>query len=263
MKTCVCCGRTFPDDVRFCPACGVDLDDPQESSAVQIEIDLEPEAWSPPREQTGFNEPVRTPVRQTMQTPVQPTLQIPVDPGLRKLYRSNQCFYACRCLVGAVVCLLGIVNRIGIPSLEHLPYLPGLLMEELRYGLETSDYFLAALAITAIVLAVLCFGRMVKPPEALLRDAKRSTYAYLRLFSFTDRCRIEFGGMLSPPLAKPIVLLIGFYSFLFMLFFPALYFTDAVSSSTAYVLAAAVSTYSALWLIRLFRVKSIYKKNMP
>lgn len=261
MKTCVCCGRTFPDDVGLCPACGVNLNDPQESSAVQIEIDLEPEAWSPPREQTGFNEPVRTPVRQTMQTPVQPTLQIPVDPGLRKLYRSNQCFYACRCLVGAVFCLRVLAHGLGILSLEDLPYLPDLLMLKLRYGLETSDYFLAALAITAIVLAVLCFGRMVKPPEALLRDAKRSTYAYLRLFSFTDRCRITFGDK-SSPFAKLIVILIGFYSFIFMLVYPALYFTDAAPSN-AYVLAIALSTYSALWLIRLFRVKSIYKKNMP
>ena len=134
MKTCVCCGRTFPDDVGLCPACGVNLNDPQESSAVQIEIDLEPEVWSPPREQTGFNEPVRTPVRQTMQTPVQPTLQIPVDPGLRKLYRSNQCFYACRCLVGAVFCLPALASGLGIIlSWEHLPYLPELIMEELRY----------------------------------------------------------------------------------------------------------------------------------
>lgn len=262
MRTCAYCGRTFPDDVGRCPACGVNLDAQQGSSTVQIEIDVEPEPWIPPREQTGFNEPVRTPVRPTMQTPVQPTLQIPVDPGLRKLYRSNQCFYACRCLVGAVLCLLGIANRIGIPSLEYLPYLPDLLMEELRYGLETSDYILPALAITAIVLAVLCFGRMVKPPEALLRDAKRSTYAYLRLFSFTDRYRIGFGDK-SSPFAKLIVFLIGFYSFIFMLLFPALYLTDAVSSSVGYVLAAALSTYSALWLIRLFRVKSIYKKNMP
>ena len=261
MKTCVCCGRTFPDDVGLCPACGVNLNDPQESSAVQIEIDLEPEAWSPPREQTGFNEPVRTPVRQTMQTPVQPTLQIPVDPGLRKLYRSNQCFYACRCLVGAVFCLRALAHGLGILSLEYLPYLPDLLILKLRYGLETSDYVLAALAITAIVLAVLCFGRMVKPPEALLRDAKRSTYAYLCLFSFTDRCRIKFGDK-SSPFAKPIVFLIGFYSFIFMLVYPALYFTDAAPSN-AYVLAIALSTYSALWLIRLFRVKSIYKKNMP
>lgn len=136
-------------------------------------------------------------------------------------------------------------------------------MEKMRYGLETSDYFLPALGITAIVLAVLCFGRVVKPPEALLMDAKQSTYAYLRLFSFTDRCRIEFGDILSPPLAKPIVFLIGFYSFLFMLFLPALYLTDSISTSTEYVLGAAISTYGALWLIRLFRVKSIYKKNMP
>ena len=259
MKTCVCCGRTFPDDVGLCPACGVNLNDPQESSAVQIEIDLEPEVWSPPREQTGFNEPVR----KTMQTPVQPTLQITVDPGLRKLYRSNQCFYACRCLVGAVFCLPALASGLGIIlSWEHLPYLPELIMEELRYGLETSDYVLAALTITAIVLTVLCFGRMVKPPEALLRDAKRSTNAYLRLFSFTDRCRITFGDK-SSPFAKLIVLVIGFYSFIFMLIYPMLYFTDNLSSSNADVWAIALSTYGALWLIRLLRVKSIYKKNMP
>lgn len=258
MKTCVCCGRTFPDDVGRCPACGVNLHDPQESSAVQIEIDLEPEAWSPPREQTGFNEPVR----QTMQTPVQPTLQTPVDPGLRKLYRSNQCFYACRCLVGAWFFLRALAYGLGILSLEHLPYLPYLLMEELRYGLETSDYVLAALAITTIVLAVLCFGRMVKPPEALLRDAKRSTHAYLRLFSFTDRCRIQFGDK-SSPFAKLIVILIGFYSSIFMLVYPMLYFTSDVSSPNGDDVTIALSTYGALWLIRLFRVKSIYKKNMP
>lgn len=258
MKTCGCCGRTFPDDVGRCPACGVNLHDPQESSAVQIEIELEPEAWSPPREQTGFNEPVR----QTMQTPAQPTLQTPVDPGLRKLYRSNQCFYACRCLVGAVFFLRTLAYGLGIFSLEHLPYLPDILMEELRYGLETSDYVLAALSITTIVLAVLCFGRMVKPPEALLRDAKRSTHAYLRLFSFTDRCRIQFGDK-SSTFAKLIVILIGFYSFIFTLVYPMLYFTSDVSSPNGDFVAIALSTYSALWLIRLFRVKSIYKKNMP
>ena len=51
MKTCGCCGRTFPDDVGRCPACGVNLNDSQESSAVQIEIDLEPEAWIPPQQE--------------------------------------------------------------------------------------------------------------------------------------------------------------------------------------------------------------------
>ena len=258
MKTCIYCGRTYPEDIRVCPACGLNLEQAPENIMGAIEIDAEPEEWIPPREQTGFNEPVR----KTMQTPVQPTLQTPVDPGLRKLYRSNQCFYACRCLVGAWFFLRALAYGLGILSLEHLPYLPYLLMEELRYGLETSDYVLAALAITAIVLAVLCFGRMVKPPEALLRDAKRSTHAYLRLFSFTDRCRITFGDK-SSPFAKLIVLVIGFYSFIFMLIYPMLYFTDNLSSSNADVWAIALSTYGALWLIRLLRVKSIYKKNMP
>lgn len=259
MKTCIDCGRTYPEDIRVCPACGLNLEQAPENIMGAIEIDAEPEEWIPPREQTGFNEPVR----KTMQTPVQPTLQTPVDPGLRKLYRSNQCFYACRCLVGAVFCLPALASGLGIIlSWEHLPYLPELIMEELRYGLETSDYVLAALTITAIVLTVLCFGRMVKPPEALLRDAKRSTNAYLRLFSFTDRCRITFGDK-SSPFAKLIVLVIGFYSFIFMLIYPMLYFTDNLSSSNADVWAIALSTYGALWLIRLLRVKSIYKKNMP
>lgn len=250
MKTCIDCGRTYPEDIRVCPACGLNLEQAPENIMGAIEIDAEPEEWIPPREQTGFNEPV------------QPTLQIPVDPGLRKLYRSNQCFYACRCLVGAWFFLRALAYGLGILSLEHLPYLPYLLMEELRYGLETSDYVLAALAITAIVLAVLCFGRMVKPPEALLRDAKRSTNAYLRLFSFTDRCRIQFGDN-SSPFAKLIVILIGFYSSICMLVYPILYFTSDVSSPNGDDVTIALSTYGALWLIRLFRVKSIYKKNMP
>ena len=258
MKTCIYCGRTYPEDIRVCPACGLNLEQAPENIMGAIEIDAEPEEWIPPREQTGFNEPVR----KTMQTPVQPTLQTPVDPGLRKLYRSNQCFYACRCLVGAWFFLRALAYGLGMLSLEHLPYLPYLLMEELRYGLETSDYVLAALAITAIVLAVLCFGRMVKPPEALLRDAKRSTYAYLRLFSFTDRCRIQFGDN-SSPFAKLIVILIGFYSSFCMLVYPILYFTSDVSSPNGDDVTIALSTYGALWLIRLFRVKSIYKKNMP
>lgn len=53
MKTCVCCGRSFPDDMELCPACGVNLDDPQESCAVQIEIEVEPEAWSQPISRFG------------------------------------------------------------------------------------------------------------------------------------------------------------------------------------------------------------------
>ena len=51
MKTCTYCGRTFLDDVGLCPACRANLDDPQGSSAVQIEIDVEPEAWSPPQQE--------------------------------------------------------------------------------------------------------------------------------------------------------------------------------------------------------------------
>ena len=52
MKTCVYCGRTFSEDVRVCPACGLNLEQAPENVMGPIEIDVEPETWIQPHQQT-------------------------------------------------------------------------------------------------------------------------------------------------------------------------------------------------------------------
>ena len=69
MKTCIYCGRTFSEDVRVCPACGLNLEQAPENIMGPIEIDVEPETWIPPHQQQ-MPETVAPPPRQEPRAPV-------------------------------------------------------------------------------------------------------------------------------------------------------------------------------------------------
>lgn len=109
MKTCVCCGRSFPDDVGLCPACGVNLDDPQESSTIQIEIEVEPETWSQPHQE----------IRRDPEVPQAPwaweaaaeSAPAGVSPDLMQVLRKNQYVYIGRMILLMTVslCLLASI----------------------------------------------------------------------------------------------------------------------------------------------------------
>ena len=88
MKTCAYCGRTFPDDVGLCPACGVNLDDPQESCAVQIEIEVEPEAWSQPYQQIRRAQEVPQAIRE--REAAAESVPAGISPDLMQMLRKNQ-----------------------------------------------------------------------------------------------------------------------------------------------------------------------------
>ena len=118
MKTCIYCGRTFPEDVRVCPACGLNLEQAPENIMGPIEIDVEPEPWIPPHQQAQETPPPRqeTPPAVQRQAP-QPQRARPeqaaaqtLSPELLRIFRGNQYMYVFRMLLLTVIGLFFLVN---------------------------------------------------------------------------------------------------------------------------------------------------------
>ena len=121
MKTCIYCGRTFAEDVQVCPACGLNLQQAPENIMGPIEIDVEPEEWIPPHQQTTETPPPRQetppPVQETpsprWETPPVVQQQAPqpqraaahqpaagaLSPELMRIFRGNQFMYIFRMLL--------------------------------------------------------------------------------------------------------------------------------------------------------------------
>lgn len=124
MKTCAFCGRTFPDDVGRCPACGLNLEQAPENIMGAIEIDVEPEEWIPPHQQTAetlpppaqapeapqlFEEQQRIPQPQRAE-PEQAAAEA-LSPELMRMFRGNQYMYVFRMLLLTVIGLCFLVNN--------------------------------------------------------------------------------------------------------------------------------------------------------
>lgn len=247
MKTCGYCGRTYPDDIMLCPACGLNLDGSREGIRQQIEIEMEPENRNPSGQRPA----------------PAPAAPVSADPGLIGLYGRNRVYYLCRYLLGLAICLLGFFTRhdglLWIVLWDHLTH-PGLPW---LFPLEAGDYLLIGLFLAAIAGGIYECVRLAKPPWALLRAAPESQEAYMHLFSFTDRWRIRsHGGQFS--FSKLASVILGFFSFNMMLELPVvLLVSELRSPPNLLVIFALISAYGAMWWIRIIRVRSIYQKHMP
>ena len=125
MKTCIYCGRTYQEDVRVCPACGLNLEQAPEHIMGPIEIDVEPETWIPPHQQQ-MPETVAPPPRQEPEAPQPPLRETPpvvqqapqpqrdaarqpeaevLPPELMRMFRGNQGMYIFRMLLLIVIAL--------------------------------------------------------------------------------------------------------------------------------------------------------------
>ena len=115
MKTCIYCGRSYQEDVRVCPACGLNLEQAPENIMGPIEIDVEPETWVPPHQQTVETPP---PPAQAPEAPrpleeqqaPQPQCAAPeqaaaLSPELMRMFRGNQYMYIFRMLLLILVAL--------------------------------------------------------------------------------------------------------------------------------------------------------------
>lgn len=122
MKTCIYCGRTYPEDVRVCPACGLNLEQAPENIMGPIEIDVEPEEWIPPHQQTAETPPPpqapETPQPPEAQQAPQPQRAEPeqaaaetLSPELMRMFRGNQYVYIFRMLLLIVVALCLLLNN--------------------------------------------------------------------------------------------------------------------------------------------------------
>ena len=125
MKTCIYCGRTYQEDVRVCPACGLNLEQAPENIMGAIEIDIEPEEWIAPHQQTQQTETKC--IRQEQESPLplredpQPTPQARdeperaaaemLSPERMRMFRGNQYFYVFRMLLLTVISLCLLLNN--------------------------------------------------------------------------------------------------------------------------------------------------------
>ena len=121
MKTCICCGRTYPDDVRVCPACGVNLEQAPEKTMGPIEIEVEPEEWIPPHQQSSQTPSVQAPQAPQPFAERQPAPQaqraVPeqaapevLSPELLRMFRRNQYVYIFRMMLLIVIALCLLVS---------------------------------------------------------------------------------------------------------------------------------------------------------
>ena len=122
MKTCIYCGRTYPKDVRVCPACGLNLEQAPENIMGPIEIDVEPEEWIPPHQHTPET---RTPPPPQAPQPPEEQQQAPgpqrampepaaaqtLSPELMRIFRGNQYMYGFRMLLLIVIALCLLLNN--------------------------------------------------------------------------------------------------------------------------------------------------------
>lgn len=181
MKTCIYCGRTFPEDVRVCPACGLNLEQAPENIMGPIEIDVEPETWIPPHQQTVETPPPPTqtpeaqqPSREEHAEPEQAAAQT-LSPELMRMFRGNQFMYIFRMLLLIVVALC-------------------LLLDNWLYnGHRTRDFIELSLATVAPGLLVGVWGllnsfaRLKKTPSELAAQVSASPHGAFSLFSAHER----------------------------------------------------------------------------
>ena len=194
MKTCIYCGRTYPDDIRVCPACGLNRDQAPENVMEPIEIDVEPEEWIPPHQQTQATE--TTPPRQEQEAPRPPQPEPPqrqpeppreeraepeqaaaqtLSPELMRMFRGNQCMYIFRMLLLLIVALCLLLNN------------------WLYYGHRTADFIELSLATVAPGLIVGLWGlwhsivRLKKTPGELAAQVGASPHGAFSLFSTHER----------------------------------------------------------------------------
>ena len=209
MKTCIYCGRTFAEDVQVCPACGLNLQQAPENIMGPIEIDVEPEEWIPPHQQTQETPPPRQetpPPRQAPPPPVQETppprwetppvvqQQAPqpqraaaqqpaagaLSPELMRIFRGNQFMYIFRMLLLIIVALCLLLNN------------------WLYYGHRTRDFIELSLATVAPGLLIglwglfSSFARLRKSPGELAAKVSASSDGALSLFSFHERIVLKW-----------------------------------------------------------------------
>lgn len=187
MKTCIYCGRTFSEDVRVCPACGLNLEQAPENVMGPIEIDVEPEPWIPPHQQTVETPPPpqtqeapQSPREE--QQPPQPQRAEPeqaateaLSPELMRMFRGNQFMYIFRMLLLIVVALCLLLNN------------------WLYNGHRTADFISISLFTVAPGLIVGVWGlwnsiaRLRKTPGELAAQVSASPHGAFSLFSAHER----------------------------------------------------------------------------
>lgn len=189
MKTCIYCGRTYQEDVRVCPACGLNLEQAPENIMGAIEIDMEPEEWSAPHQRTQQTETKC--IRQEQESPLplredpQPTRQARdeseraaaemLSPERMRMFRGNQYFYVFRMLLLTVIGLCFLVNNwlhnsddvMNFISMSVVTVVPGLLGG--LWGLRRS------------------LGRLRKTSGELAQQVSTSPHGASSLFSAHER----------------------------------------------------------------------------
>ena len=188
MKTCIYCGRTFSEDVRVCPACGLNLEQAPENVMGPIEIEVEPEEWIPPHQQTQETPPPppqtpeapqppreeQQPSREERAEPEQAAAQT-LSPELMRMFRGNQFMYIFRMLLLIVVALCLLLNN------------------WLYNGHRTEDFIRMSLFTVAPGLLVGLWGlfgsiaRLRKSPSELAAQVSASPHGAFSLFSAHER----------------------------------------------------------------------------
>lgn len=189
MKTCIYCGRTFSEDVRVCPACGLNLEQVPENVMGPIEIEVEPETWIPPHQQPTPEpatplppqepeapQPSREeqPVREEPAQPEQAAAQT-LSPELMRMFRGNQYVYIFRMLLLIVVALCLLLNN------------------WLYNGHRTADFISMSLFTVAPGMIVGLWGlfgsiaRLKKTPGELAAQVSASPHGAFSLFSAHER----------------------------------------------------------------------------
>ena len=189
MKTCIYCGRTYQEDVRVCPACGLNLEQAPENIMGAIEIDMEPEEWSAPHQRTQQTEtkcirqeqesplPLREdpqPTRQARDEPERVAAEM-LSPERMRMFRGNQYFYVFRMLLLTVIGLCFLVNNwlhnsddiMNFISMSVVTVVPGLLGG--LWGLRRS------------------LGRLRKTSGELAQQVSTSPHGASSLFSAHER----------------------------------------------------------------------------
>ena len=188
MKTCIYCGRTFSEGVRVCPACGLNLEQAPENVMGPIEIEVEPEEWIPPHQQTQETPPPpprtpeapqppreeQQPSREERAEPEQAAAQT-LSPELMRMFRGNQFMYIFRMLLLIVVSLCLLLNN------------------WLYNGHRTADFIRMSLFTVAPGLLVGFWGlwrsiaRLRKSPSELAAQVSASPHGAFSLFSAHER----------------------------------------------------------------------------
>ena len=198
MKTCIYCGRTFSEDVRVCPACGLNLEQAPENIMGPIEIDVEPEPWIPPHQQAS-----ETVTPTSRQAPPMPDEQPPAPPqqsaapahtaeGLSpermRMFRRNQYMYIFRMLLLIILALCLLQNS------------------WMNSGNRVSDFISMSLVLVAPGLLgglwglLRCLARLRKTPGELAAQVSASEHGLTSLFSYHERIILKapiVGAVLS------------------------------------------------------------------